>query len=124
MLKKIIEKLRSGLLQEMILETKWIYSYTARYKKGILLYILLGLCLTAIGLGASIVSKYIIDAVTTQNLSKLLGLGVFYVLFHLGRIALQALSSRISALASSSESLTSLSITYSKVMRRAFDRPG
>src|SRR5262249_61070754 len=29
-----------------------------------------------------------------------------------------------SALASPSESLTSLSMTYSKVMRRAFDRPG
>ena len=97
MLKKIIEKLQNGMLREIILETKWIYSYTARYRSGILRYILLGLLLTAVGLAASVTSKYLIDAVTTQDVSRLFWLGIFYVVFNLGRITLSSLSSRINA---------------------------
>lgn len=97
MIKTIREKLQSGLLREILLETKWIYGYTARYKTGILLYILLGLGLTAVGLAASVTSKYLIDAVTTQDGGRLAGLLVFYVAFNLGRIGLNAVSSRLNA---------------------------
>ena len=63
-LKKIIEKIRSGMLREIIAETRWIYAQAIPYRSSILLYILLGLAAIVLGLGSSVASKYLIDAVT------------------------------------------------------------
>lgn len=93
MLRTIVKKLQDGVLKEMLLEIRWIYSYTIQYKKSILLYLLLSIALTAAGLGASVSSKYIIDAVISQS-TRLLPLAVCYVLLYLLKIGLSSLSSR------------------------------
>ena len=95
MLRTILEKLQGGVLQEMLREIRWIYSYTTRYKKSILIYLLLSIALTGAGLAASVSSKYIIDAVTSRN-ARLLPLAACYVLLFLLKIGLSALSSRFS----------------------------
>ena len=97
MLRKVIEKIRAGMLRDMINETRWIYSYTSRYKKGIVVYILLGFAVTVLGLAASVASKYLIDAVTGHHNSVILRIAAVYAGFSLARIALNAVSQRVNA---------------------------
>ena len=97
MLHKILSELREGQLREIINEIKWIYGYARRYKKKVLLYTLLGIAATLLGLGGSIASKYLIDAVTGHKDSLILSIAALYAGFGLARIALGALTKRISA---------------------------
>ena len=97
MLRKMIEKIRAGMLRDIINETKWIYSYTSRYKKGIAVYILLGFAATVLGLAASVASKYLIDAVTGHNNAVILQIVAIYVGFSVARILLGAVSQRVNA---------------------------
>ena len=63
MLKKIIEKYKSGAFREMWNETKWLYSYAAKYRWLIALYIAIGLFATGLALAASLVTKNLINEV-------------------------------------------------------------
>lgn len=96
MIRKYIQKLRSGMLRDIIAETKWIYRYTVRYKGDIAGYILLGLAITAAGLAASVVSKYLIDAVMGHKDSMILIVGGAYLILGILRQLLSAFSRRVS----------------------------
>ena len=87
-IKIIINKWKDGTLRDIWEEWCWIYSYAKRYKKEIVFYIVLGLFGTVMGLGLSVVSKYMIDIVTGYDTSSLwimivatLGLNVFSLVF-------------------------------------------
>lgn len=97
MLQRIKDKLKAGFLRDLIAETRWIYSYARRYRRGILLYILLGVAATVLGLGGSVASKYLIDAVTGRADDVLLTIAALYAGFGLGRLVLNAVTRRISA---------------------------
>ncbi len=95
MLKKIIEKIRSGMLREIIAETRWIYTQAIPYRSSILLYILLGLAAIVLGLGSSVASKYLIDAVTGGG--AIAAAAVCYAVFAVVQLVFQAVTRRISA---------------------------
>lgn len=97
MIKKIIKKVKSGMLREIATELKWIYGYGKRYVGAIFWYIFLGVFGTAMGLGAGILSKEIIDGVTSRNLKGLVPAAVLFVLLQLFRIGTNAWTNRISA---------------------------
>ena len=87
-IKIIINKWKDGTLRDIWEEWCWIYSYAKRYKKEIVFYIVLGLFGTVMGLGLSVVSKYMIDIVTGYDTSSLwlmivatLGLNIFSLVF-------------------------------------------
>ena len=96
MLQKIIRKIREGLLTDIVNETRWIYHYAAKYKRAIFIYILLGLTATVLGLGSSVSSKYLIDAVTGRQRDIIFSAALFYVLMGLVRIAASLISRRVS----------------------------
>ena len=95
-LKKIIEKLRAGMLREIIAETKWIYAQARPYRGSIALYILLGVVAIVLGFGSSVASKYLIDAVTGQS-GQIATAVVCYAVFALVQIFFNAMTRRISA---------------------------
>lgn len=97
MLRKVIAKLQDGLLQDIVAETRWIYHHAAQYRGGILLYILLGLLATILGLGSSVASKYLIDAVTGQQDSLILNIAALYVGLGLSKPIMAAIIRRVSA---------------------------
>ena len=97
MLQKIKQKIKEGFLRELITETLWIYSYAARYRRGIALFILLGITATALGLGSSLASKYLIDAVVGQKNSVILTIAAIYAALGLSRLLLTALTRMVSA---------------------------
>ena len=93
---KILQFIRSRSLREMLQEHAWLSRYSLHYKKEVLWYIFIGVLGTAISLVGSILSKYIIDAVTGFNTHGILAALVFFVLMQLFQIVTRAISSRIS----------------------------
>lgn len=94
---KLLQFFRSRSLREMLQELAWLSRYSLHYKKEVLWYIFIGVLGTVISLSGSILSKYIIDAVTGFNTSGIITALVFFVLMQLFQIVARAISSRISA---------------------------
>lgn len=96
-LRKIIGKIRDGYLMEMYAEMKWMYRYAKRYWKSICFYMITGVIGTGMGLGTSLVSKHLIDAVTGVQKSRIGILAALIVVTALCSVAANAIISRISA---------------------------
>ena len=84
------------LLHSLGKEWKWLLSYASKYRLQVVLYIVMGLISTGMGLGSSVASKYLIDAVVSHNNDTIfksaaiaVGLGVtqFFVGAVVSRIA-------------------------------------
>ena len=96
MIRKIMDKIHDGMIRELVTETMWIYRYAVRYKQGILLYILLGVAAIVLGLGSSVASKYLIDAVTGRKDSVILSIAALYAGCGFAKLLLNALTRRVS----------------------------
>ena len=94
--KKIIRKIQEGALREVMSELHWIYQYGLKYKGGILWYICLGTFGIATGLAGSVISKYIIDAVTGYDSKGLVPATIAYVFLQLFTIGSRAWSNIVS----------------------------
>lgn len=79
-IERIVQKIKDGWLKELLSEMYWIYQYGMRYKRSILWYLCLGIFGTGTGLVASVISKYLIDAVTSKNAEALLVIVSAYVI--------------------------------------------
>ena len=53
----------TAMFKSMANEWKWLFKYIANYKKEVVLYVVIGVFGIAMGLGSSVASKYLIDAV-------------------------------------------------------------
>lgn len=96
-IKKLIKKIKDGMLQEMYEETKWMYTYAKKYKFQIVFYICLGIMTTLMGLASSVGSKYLIDAVTGQDTGNTALIAIFIVSMGLFSIGINAVTTMISA---------------------------
>ncbi|MGN0976033.1 MAG: ABC transporter transmembrane domain-containing protein, partial [Gemmiger sp.] len=67
----LIRRWKEGSFSEILDDWKWIFGYSARYKKAIAGYTILGLLATALGLTSSVAGKYLIDIITGYQTSKL-----------------------------------------------------
>ena len=94
--KKIIRKIQEGALRDVMRELHRIYQYGLKYKGGILWYICLGTFGIATGLAGSVISKYIIDAVTGYDSKGLVPAAFAYVFLQLFTIGSRAWSNMIS----------------------------
>lgn len=97
LIRKIFGKIQEGYLKEMYEETRWMYQYAKRYWTSICFYILAGIFGTCMGLGSSVLSKHLIDAVTGVRKSRIGLLAVLIVIMAVGNIVSNAVISRISA---------------------------
>ena len=96
-IKKVIRKIKDGMLQEMYEETKWMYTYAKKYKFQIVFYIFLGVLTTVMGLASSVGSKYLIDAVTGQDSGNIALIALFIVAMGIFSIGINAITTMISA---------------------------
>lgn len=71
-IKHITRRIREGMLKDMLLQTKWIYSYARRYWLAIIFYTLIGLVGTVVSLGSSLVSKDLVDIITGHHTGALM----------------------------------------------------
>lgn len=96
-IRKLFSKIKEGSLREMLREFAWIGRYGIRYRWAILWYTVLGLLGTVMSLGASVLSKHIIDTVLKVDTIALIPAAVFYGLMQLLRIGMTAWASQINA---------------------------
>ncbi len=85
-LRILISRWKDGTFGEIIDDWKWIFSYSIRYKGAIVFYTLLGILSTTLSLVTSVVSKYLIDIVVSQDMGRLgllIGLALGSVVFNL-----------------------------------------
>ncbi|MBR5529733.1 MAG: ABC transporter ATP-binding protein, partial [Oscillospiraceae bacterium] len=95
-MKQFLQKLKSETLREMLEEYRWLIRCSWQYKRQILWYLMMGVLGTVMSLAGSILSKYIIDAVTGYDSHSIIIALIFFVLMQLSQIIIRAVSSRIS----------------------------
>lgn len=96
-IRKLKSKLNDGSVKAILKEIKWIYKCSLKYKKAVIWYIFVGIVSTGLGLLTSVVSKYIIDAVTGYDSSLIVPAAVGYVSMQLLQVGANAYTGRISA---------------------------
>ncbi len=96
-MKQLLQNIKSHSLKEMFREYAWLMQCSLRYKRQVLWYLAMGVLGTVMSLVGSILSKYIIDAVTGYDSGSILTALIFFVLMQLSQIAIRAVTGRISA---------------------------
>lgn len=96
----IIEKIKEGLLKDILIQTRWLYQYVHRYWLAIILYTLLGLVGTAVSLGSSLISKDLVDVITGHQTSLLIRTFALFIGLSIGNIIFTQLSNFASTLIS------------------------
>ena len=76
-------------------EWKWLLSYASKYRFQIALYVVIGLVSTAMGLGSSVASKYLIDSVISHNNDTIVRSALLAIGLALTQIVVGAVVSRI-----------------------------
>ena len=89
------EKARDGTFHEVREDWKWIFQYSSPYRWQILLYVLLGVLSTTLGLASSVAGKYLIDIITGYKTDKLAFLALIMVGTALSGILLNNWTNRI-----------------------------
>ena len=92
----LMGKWSDGTLEDFIDDWKWIFSYSRRYKKAIILYTFLGVFSSTLTLGSSVVSKYMIDIIVGRQLDKLWLLALIMICSTVFSLVFSSLVSRIS----------------------------
>lgn len=87
----------TSLLRSMSGEWKWLLRYVARYRLEIFLYVVIGLFGIAMGLGSSVASKYLIDAVVSHSNETIVKTAAMVIGLAVSQILISAGTSRISS---------------------------
>lgn len=94
--KHIIQRIKEGRLKQLIRELMWMYAYVQRYWLLIGVYILLGASGSLLGLGTSVTSRNLVDAVTNTNSMQVVTVAATYVGVGVSQIFINAVKSRLS----------------------------
>ena len=96
-LKMLHQKMKDGTLDDVIRDWKWILAFTKGRWFRILVYTLLGILSSALGLATGIAGKYLIDCIVTLDKERLPLLAGLMVLSGALSVALQSATARYSA---------------------------
>lgn len=92
----ILKRIKEGLLQDILLSTRWVYQYARHYWKAMVFYTLAGLLGTAFSLGTSLISKDLVDIITGHQTGRLIKTFCFFIGFSIGNVVITQLSNYIS----------------------------
>lgn len=86
------------LLLSMKSEWKWLLKYILNYRLEIILYIIIGVLGTAMGLGASVASKYLIDSVVSHDSDTIAVSAALVIGLAVSQVGIQAATTRITTI--------------------------
>ena len=90
------ENIRNNEFGDVVRDWKWIFSYTARYKTQLILFVVLGVISTALALASSVTNKFMVDIVTGREVNRLWMVAVIWISSNVLSILLASLSMRYS----------------------------
>lgn len=93
----INQRIKAGLLKEIWISTKWVYQYVRHYAPYIVLYTLIGLIGTGLMLVSSLISKNLVDIITSHQSSQLIKTFCLFIGFSIGNIFITQISSYVSS---------------------------
>ena len=96
-LKLLRQKKKDGTLGDVIRDWKWILTFTRGRWFQILIYTLLGILSSALGLITGIAGKYLIDCIVALDKTRLPWLALVMVLSGAAALLLQSTTARFSA---------------------------
>ena len=82
-MKNLIRMAKDGTIKQMVKELSWVAGWGKQYIAQILLYVLIGIFSTALGLTASVLGKNIIDTVTGFQTGRVVWIAAAYVVMQL-----------------------------------------
>lgn len=85
------------LFRSLGAEWKWLLRYISKYRLQIVMYVVIGLIATAMGLGVNVASKYLIDSVVSHNSETIAKSAVLAVGLGVTQILVGAFISRIAS---------------------------
>lgn len=115
-LRRYIEKIKDGSAKRLLEEIKWIYSYGRNHVISIVIYTLLGMSGTVIGLLAGLASRDLVDMITGHQTGELLKTFVMMIVFQLFTVALAQVSNYISSMLSLKVNNSIKADIYDKIM--------
>lgn len=119
--RKAREKLHSEEARQRKAEFLWLWDRAGRFRVQIITVCVLALVGTVMGLGSSVASKYLIDAVTGQSRRAILGAAVLMAAMTLGAIGFQAVSSRVGASVHVKVKNEMQHMTYGRILRAGWE---
>ncbi|MCH5342951.1 MAG: ABC transporter ATP-binding protein [Acetatifactor sp.] len=112
----ILKRIKEGMLKDMWRETLWIYAYARHYWLAMIIYTLLGLSSTAVALGASFLSRDLVDIITGHQTGLLLQTFCMMVAMNLGNLFLSQVSGFASSWISMKVDAEIKADTFSKML--------
>ena len=111
------KKRKDGTFGEMFEDWKWIFSYSSKYRPRIVLYTLLGLLSSTLGLVSSVASKFLIDVIVDRKTDKLWLAAVVTIGGALFSILIKNLMSRVTVKLEVDMTNTVRSDVFDRVMK-------
>lgn len=87
----------TALFRSMGAEWKWLLKYVSRYRAEVFLYVVIGILSIGMGLGSSVASKYLIDAVVSHSNETITVTAATVIGLSVAQIVVGAGASRISS---------------------------
>jgi ABC-type multidrug transport system fused ATPase/permease subunit len=117
---KILAQLHMDEPSQVRKELRWLWDRMLRCKHMVVLVCVIGLVSTLMGLGSSVATKYMIDAVIGRT-EDLLMAAILVIGMTLGGFGLQALSSRIGATVHVRVRNDNQSLTFGKILHAGWE---
>ena len=92
----ILNIIDDGTFSDFFSDWKWIFSFSRQYKWAIVLYTLMGILSSTLGLVSAVASKYMIDIITTRQVSRLWQLALIMIASTVVSLLFSSLVSRYS----------------------------
>lgn len=96
-LQTLFDRAEDGSIKEFIDDWKWIFGYSKKYKWAIALYTVVGILSSTFGLGASVLTKYMIDIIVNRRINQVWLLAFLMIFSTIFSVVFSSIVSRLSA---------------------------
>ena len=96
-LQTLFDRTEDGSIKEFIDDWKWIFGYSKKYKWAIALYTVVGILSSTFGLGASVLTKYMIDIIVNRKINQVWLLAFLMIFSTIFSVVFSSIVSRLSA---------------------------
>ncbi len=111
-----IKRIKEGRLQEMWVQTRWIYQYARHHWKAMIFYTLLGMVGTVVSLGSSLVSRDLVDIITGHQTGAVVRTFAMMIGLNIGTTVMNQISSYASSYISMKVDAEIKSDIFSKIL--------
>ncbi len=92
----MLNRFSDGSIKEFVDDWKWIFGYSKKYKWAIAIYTVMGILSSTLGIGASVLTKYMIDIIVNRKVSQLWLLAFLMVFSTLFSLVFSSVVNRLS----------------------------